>query len=49
VFNVNTASRIDVTVCTPGGRVAYEGSTRIDGVAGTAAPIQLTSWTPGAR
>jgi 2-methylaconitate cis-trans-isomerase PrpF/tripartite-type tricarboxylate transporter receptor subunit TctC len=41
VFNVNTASRIDVTVMTPGGRVAYEGVTRIDGVAGTAAPIQL--------
>ncbi len=41
VFNVNTSSRIDVTVLTPGGRVAYEGSTRIDGVAGTAAPIQL--------
>ncbi len=41
VFNVNTASRIDVTVQTPGGRVTYDGSTRIDGVAGTAAPIQL--------
>ncbi|MBL8306881.1 MAG: 4-oxalomesaconate tautomerase [Rubrivivax sp.] len=41
VFNVNTRSRIDVTVQTPGGRVAYEGSTGIDGVAGTAAPIQL--------
>jgi hypothetical protein len=41
VFNVNTRSRIDVTVQTPGGRVRYEGSTRIDGVAGTAAPIQL--------
>lgn len=41
VFNVNTKSRIDVTVQTPGGRVVYEGSTGIDGVAGTAAPIQL--------
>jgi 2-methylaconitate cis-trans-isomerase PrpF/tripartite-type tricarboxylate transporter receptor subunit TctC len=41
VFNVNTRSRIDVTVQTPGRRVRYEGSTRIDGVAGTAAPIQL--------
>ncbi|MEF7613907.1 4-oxalomesaconate tautomerase [Aquincola sp. MAHUQ-54] len=41
VFNVNTRSRIDVTVQTPGRRVAYEGQTRIDGVAGTAAPIQL--------
>jgi hypothetical protein len=41
VFNVNTKSRIDVTVQTPGGRVTYEGMTRIDGVAGTAAPIRL--------
>ncbi|HSW16171.1 MAG TPA: 4-oxalomesaconate tautomerase [Ramlibacter sp.] len=41
VFNVNTNSRIDVTVRTPGGRVTYEGDARIDGVAGTAAPILL--------
>ncbi|MBK6851119.1 MAG: 4-oxalomesaconate tautomerase [Burkholderiales bacterium] len=41
VFNVNTRSRIDVTVHTPGGRVTYLGDTRIDGVAGTAAPIRL--------
>ena len=41
VFNVNTRSRIDVTVLTPGGRVTYEGETGIDGVAGTAAPIRL--------
>ncbi len=41
VYNVNTRSRIDVTVQTPGGRVTYDGSTGIDGVAGTAAPIQL--------
>jgi 2-methylaconitate cis-trans-isomerase PrpF/tripartite-type tricarboxylate transporter receptor subunit TctC len=41
VFNVNTRSRIDVTVQTPGRRVRYDGDTRIDGVAGTAAPIQL--------
>ncbi len=41
VFNVNTASRIDVTVCTPGGKVSYEGDARIDGVAGTAAPVLL--------
>jgi len=41
VHNVNTGARIDVTVETPGGRVRYEGTTRIDGVAGTAAPIQL--------
>jgi 2-methylaconitate cis-trans-isomerase PrpF/tripartite-type tricarboxylate transporter receptor subunit TctC len=41
VFNVNTRSRIDVTVLTPGGRVTYDGQTGIDGVAGTAAPIRL--------
>lgn len=41
VYNVNTRSRIDVTVLTPGRRVTYEGDTGIDGVAGTAAPIRL--------
>jgi 2-methylaconitate cis-trans-isomerase PrpF/tripartite-type tricarboxylate transporter receptor subunit TctC len=41
VFNVNTRSRIDVTVLTPGCRVSYDGETGIDGVAGTAAPIRL--------
>jgi 2-methylaconitate cis-trans-isomerase PrpF/tripartite-type tricarboxylate transporter receptor subunit TctC len=41
VFNVNTRSRIDVTVLTPGRQVTYAGETGIDGVAGTAAPIRL--------
>jgi 2-methylaconitate cis-trans-isomerase PrpF/tripartite-type tricarboxylate transporter receptor subunit TctC len=41
VFNVNTRSRIDVTVQTPKRRVRYDGETGIDGVAGTAAPIRL--------
>ncbi len=41
VYNVNTRSRIELTVCTPGRRVAYAGDCGIDGVAGTAAPIQL--------
>ncbi len=41
VFNVNTGSRIDITVRTPGGKVTYEGDARIDGVAGTAAPVLL--------
>ncbi|MBS0434521.1 MAG: 4-oxalomesaconate tautomerase [Proteobacteria bacterium] len=41
VFNVNTRSRIDVTVLTPERRVTYAGDTGIDGVAGTAAPIRL--------
>lgn len=41
IFNVNTGSKIDATVCTPGGVVTYDGDARIDGVAGTAAPILL--------
>ena len=41
VYNVNTRSRIDVTVHTPARRVTYAGAARIDGVAGTAAPIRL--------
>lgn len=41
VFNVNTKSRIEVTVCTPGAKVSYEGDTRIDGVTGAAAPVLL--------
>lgn len=41
VFNVNTRSRIDVTVLTPERRVTYEGQAHVDGVAGTAAPIRL--------
>lgn len=41
IFNVNTRSRIDATVLTPGRRVTYDGETGIDGVAGTAAPIRL--------
>ncbi len=41
VFNVNTGSRIEITVCTPGGKVTYDGDARIDGVAGTAAPVLL--------
>ena len=41
VYNINTRSRIDVTVQTPGRQVTYIGDARIDGVAGTAAPIRL--------
>lgn len=41
IYNVNTRSRIEVTVQTPGRRITYEGDARIDGVAGTAAPILL--------
>ncbi|MGH6946055.1 MAG: 4-oxalomesaconate tautomerase [Kiloniellales bacterium] len=41
VYNVNTASRIEAIVRTPGGIVEYHGEARIDGVPGTAAPILL--------
>jgi 2-methylaconitate cis-trans-isomerase PrpF/tripartite-type tricarboxylate transporter receptor subunit TctC len=41
IHNVNTGATIESTVCTPGRQVTYEGETRIDGVAGTAAPILL--------
>jgi 4-oxalomesaconate tautomerase len=39
IYNVNTDSVVEAIVQTPGGRVTYEGNARIDGVAGTAAPV----------
>jgi 2-methylaconitate cis-trans-isomerase PrpF len=42
IFNVNTRTIIEAVIQTPGGRVEYEGDTRIDGVADAAAPIRLT-------
>jgi 4-oxalomesaconate tautomerase len=39
VFMLNSGNVCELTVCTPGGAVEYEGSTSIDGVPGTAAPI----------
>ncbi len=41
IFNVNTESRIEAVIQTPGGRMRYTGDARIDGVPGTAAPIIL--------
>lgn len=41
IRNVNTGSVIDATVETPSGYVAYEGDQAIDGVPGTAAPVEL--------
>ncbi|MEJ2057802.1 MAG: PrpF domain-containing protein, partial [Desulfofustis sp.] len=38
---VNTGARVLARVKTPGGTVIYEGDTSIDGVPGTAAPIEL--------
>jgi 2-methylaconitate cis-trans-isomerase PrpF len=42
IFNVNTQTLVEALVQTPGAEVQYEGTTRIDGVAGPAAPIKLT-------
>lgn len=41
VLTLNTGMQCDVTVQTPGGRLAYTGAARIDGVPGTAAPISI--------
>ncbi|MFM1815796.1 MAG: hypothetical protein RLZ98_2491 [Pseudomonadota bacterium] len=41
IFNVNTNAIIHAVIQTPGGRITYEGDTAIDGVPGTAAPIEL--------
>lgn len=39
---VNTGQRAEARVQTPGGRVAYDGGARIDGVPGSAAPVGLS-------
>lgn len=41
VYNINTRSKTDLLVCTPQGKVAYEGDVLIDGVLDPAAPIYL--------
>ena len=41
IHAVNNGARIDAVVQTPGGQVRYDGDTAIDGVPGTAAPVQL--------
>ena len=41
VHALNTGSLIEIVVQTPGGWITYEGSTAIDGVPGTAAPVLL--------
>lgn len=41
IFMENTGQVAVATVSTPGGRVAYEGEARIDGVPGTAAPVNI--------
>lgn len=42
IRNLNTGTFICADVCTPDGKVTYEGNTAIDGVPGTAAPVGLT-------
>ncbi|MDH7793971.1 MULTISPECIES: 4-oxalomesaconate tautomerase [unclassified Beijerinckia] len=42
IFNRNTKSLVEAVIQTPGGEVAYDGDTAIDGVAGSAAPIRLS-------
>lgn len=41
IHMVNSGSIAVANVVTPGGKVTYEGETRIDGVPGTAAPVML--------
>ncbi|MEX5686526.1 MULTISPECIES: 4-oxalomesaconate tautomerase [Pseudomonas] len=42
IRNLNTGTFVTSEVHTPGGKVSYEGDTVIDGVPGSAAPVQLT-------
>ena len=42
IFMVNSRQTVVATVQTPGGQPRYDGSARIDGVPGTAAPIPLS-------
>ncbi|HEV8443116.1 MAG TPA: 4-oxalomesaconate tautomerase [Steroidobacteraceae bacterium] len=41
VLTKNTGTLSDIEVQTPGGRVEYAGSARIDGVPGTASPVNI--------
>jgi 4-oxalomesaconate tautomerase len=42
VLTLNTGTLCDIEVQTPGGRVRYDGDARIDGVPGSAAPINIS-------
>ena len=42
IFMVNSGMAAEAIVQTPGGRVEYEGTARIDGVPGTSAPIPIS-------
>lgn len=41
IFDINTQSKIEAVIQTPGREVSYLGDARIDGVPGTAAPVLL--------
>jgi 2-methylaconitate cis-trans-isomerase PrpF len=41
ILNINTGKVVEAVIQTPGGRVAYDGPARIDGVPGSGAPIVL--------
>jgi 4-oxalomesaconate tautomerase len=41
IFMENTGQVATATIATPGGRVTYDGSARIDGVPGTSAPVPI--------
>ncbi len=41
ILTLNTGMQCEVTVLTPGGRLQYTGTARIDGVPGTAAPVSI--------
>ena len=41
IYDVNTSSRIEALIQTPGGHVNYSGDAKIDGVPGSAAPVIL--------
>ncbi len=41
IYNINTQALVESIVQTPNGRVTYEGTAAIAGVAGTAAPVKL--------
>ncbi|MGO1833810.1 MAG: PrpF domain-containing protein [Actinomycetaceae bacterium] len=43
---LNTGAHATVTVRTPGGRVTFDGETRIEGVPGTAAPVEIAYGGP---
>lgn len=42
ILTLNTGMQCDVTIATPGGRPRYSGSTRIDGVPGSAAAVSIS-------